>query len=197
MRKLGILLLTLMVAFSIVGCELTIPTILSFDDPITPAVTEVSSLPTESATPMPTTAPTEEPETKWIYAVKKVATAGLNEYWQADGLKLGDDPATVTIYTSAPKDENGEFVLEDSNIWAVIVSTNNRAYPLFPRATIELGGVNAAIMTDFDESGHILLTVRQSSLYCVYDWKFDGNKDAFYISHSIELNDIQFLGESN
>ncbi|MDR1209225.1 MAG: hypothetical protein LBK41_02765 [Clostridiales bacterium] len=178
-----------------VGCGIpSLPTVLPTEvTVIATPVAPTAAPPTETLESYPIY---ERPETNWIYAARQVSTDGLNEFWRAEDISLNGYSSAVTVYTSAQRGSDGEFMFDDGNTWAVLVEKGGDVFPLFPREYVQLGGVRAAALTDADGAARVILTVRQSASYTVLDCAYDASKDAFRISETLKLENINLYGES-
>lgn len=110
---------------------------------------------------------------------KNSATAVQNG-WSETGhasLSLSDgQTASVKLYTSAQKDENGELMWDDGNTWLLEAEINGDYYPLINKY-IQLGKVN--FTAGEDENGNASITAVISTGTGITVEKYTYNGSAF------------------
>jgi len=124
----------------------------------------------------------------------------MNLFWQHDNLQfVADDNARLSIFVSAEKDENGDFLFDDGQEWAVLMETSLGNYPLFHRQYVQLGGVSCIVYNDDmdnDTVSHVLVTVEQTAGYQLYDCVFDSDKEAFMVIPVYDAEHINLITNS-
>lgn len=137
------------------------------------------SLPTPTADNFATDKPADvfQPEKNIIE--KNTATAvqnGWTEVAHAEVALSSNDTATVKLYTSAQKDENGEFVWDDGNSWLLETESNGGYYALINKY-IQLGRVD--FTAGEDENGNASITAVISTGTGITVDKYTYNGTAF------------------
>lgn len=121
----------------------------------------------------------EAPRPEKNITEKNSATAVQNG-WSETGnasLSLSDgQTASVKLYTSAQKDENGELMWDDGNTWLLEAEINGDYYPLINKY-IQLGKVN--FTAGEDENGNASITAVISTGTGVTVEKYTYNGSAF------------------
>lgn len=113
---------------------------------------------TLTPSPQPTAGNTETQRHEKNITEKNSKTAvqdGWSEVGKAN-IKLGENSnAAVKLYTSAQKDENGELMWDDGNMWLLEVEKNGEYYALINKY-IQLGKVDFS--AGEDENGNVSIT---------------------------------------
>ena len=118
----------------------------------------------------------------WVAASDSVDLDGMNIYWQQDNLQFAaDDKAELILYVGAEKDSKGNFVLDDSNSWLLLMETSLGKYLLLPKQNVRLGGVYCSAFNDADGNSHVIVTVQQTAAHQVYDCIFDNDAKEFQV----------------
>ncbi len=104
--------------------------------------------------PMP---PMETARTERNIIEKNSQTAVAPNHTEVSGAPITIDgsQAEVKLYTSAEKDENGEFLWDDGNQWVLEVQKDGEYYTLINKY-VQLGKVS--VMTAADDSGEGVIT---------------------------------------
>jgi hypothetical protein len=165
---------------------------------------EPSVQPSPSVSPPPETSDTSiyNLDDELIAPVDSVDIDGMTLYWESsDYIRLtSDSDAKVYIYVDAEKHE-GEFLFDTGQNWMLIVETFMGYYPLFPRQWVQHGGVSCDIY--YADSGnaydifHVLITVRYSTGYEVYECVFDDNIRAFRVAPVFSALNINPMANSH
>ena len=137
-----------------------------------------------------------------------VDLTGMNLFWDyylseqsiPDAPFTDDVNARIAIYTSAARDESGEFLYDDGQDWIISMETSSGDYLLFPRKYVQLGGVSCSVFFDWDNASdnalHVLITEQQGAGYQIYDCVFDSAKSEFMVKPVYEAGNISFLTSS-
>jgi len=137
---------------------------------------------------------------EWITPAGNIDMDNMNLFWQHDNLQfVADDNARLSIFVSAEKDENGDFLFDDGQEWAVLMETSLGNYPLFHRQYVQLGGVSCIVYNDDmdnDTVSHVLVTVEQTAGYQLYDCVFDSDKEAFMVIPVYDAEHINLIANS-
>ena len=137
---------------------------------------------------------------EWIAPASNIDIDNMNLFWQHDNIQfVADDNAKLSIFVNAEKDENGDFLFDDGQEWAVLMETSLGNYPLFRRQYVQLGGVSCIVYNDYTDNdmvSHVLVTVEQTAGYQLYDCVFDSNKEAFMVIPIYDAQDINFITDS-
>ena len=144
-----------------------------------------------------------EGETEVITSDGSIDYTGMNLYWQNDYLQFAaDENAKLSLYVRAEQDGNGEFMFDDGQEWLLVMETSFGNYPLFPRRYVQLGGVSCTVFNAFNEQSgeyddfHVLVTVRESAGYEIYECTFDSDKKEFKSVTVYKAGNINPIGGS-
>jgi hypothetical protein len=130
----------------------------------------------------------------WIDATDFIDTAGMNLYWQYDNIRfVADNNATLSMYVNAEKDNDGVLFFDDGQDWLLLMETSLGKYPLFPRQYLQFGEVSCSAFHDAENDFHVIITVRQTAGYRIYDCVFDKDKKAFKRSTVYDTENINFI----
>lgn len=136
----------------------------------------------------------------WIVPSNDIDMDGFHLFWRCDNVQLADDKsAALSIYVKAEVSDSGEFLFDDGQDWLVLMETSSGDYPLFPRQYVQLGGVSCAVFNDYagDETvSHVVVTVRQTAGYQIYDCVFDSEKAAFAAVPVYDAQAVNFIAAS-
>lgn len=98
---------------------------------------------------------------------------GWTEVAHADIALTPDDKATIKLYTSAQKDENGEFMWDDGNTWLLEAESNGGYYALINKY-IQLGRVNFTAGEDENGNGSITAVISTGTGITVEKYTYNG-----------------------
>ena len=139
--------------------------------------------------------------TEWINTSDNVDIDGMSIYWQTDNICFKEDNnAKITLYVAAEKNDDGEFSFDDGQEWLLIMETSFGSYPLFPRRYVQLGRVEYSAFNG--DSGvaydvfHVIVTVRQSAGFEIYECVFDNARKAFKKIPVYNASNINLVGGS-
>ena len=122
---------------------------------------------------------------EWIMPVGDIDMAGMNLFMKYENIQFfADENAKLSIYVCADIDENGEILFDDGQDWLVLMETSFGDYPLFPRQRVQLGAVSCVIFNDYvgeETVQHVLVSVRQTAGYEIYDCVFNNEKGAYLV----------------
>jgi len=139
--------------------------------------------------------------TNRINPADSIDLSGMNLYWQDDNLYFPEDNgAKLSLYVDAEKGDDGNFLYNDAHNWLLVMETSFGDYPLFPRKYLQLGKVEYAAFNEFGSDAydifHVLVTVRQSAGYEIYDCIFNADSKAFQIAPVYNISNINPVGGS-
>jgi hypothetical protein len=120
---------------------------------------------------------------------------GMNLYWSTDI----EPDQTLSLYTAAQYDNETGFAWDDGQDWALIFENNAGVFPLFPRQYVQLGGVSCSAYYEWDVEPavlHVLVEVRQTAGYTIYDCVYDGPRGEFNVDTVYDADEINFMGSS-
>ncbi|WP_054743118.1 hypothetical protein [Cellulosilyticum ruminicola] len=113
----------------------------------------------------------------------KVPIEAVSEVDFLEGLNLGsaytletaDGNVDIELYAAAEVDENGGFVLDDGQEWALVARKGDIIYPLVGCTYIQNGGLNYTVYIDYDqnEMPHILVEIHSGSSMSYYDCTYE------------------------
>lgn len=108
-------------------------------------------------------------------------------------LEAANGNVEIELYASAEVDENGEFILDDGQEWALIARIGETIYPLIERTYIQNGGLNYTVYTDYDqnEMPHILVEMHSGSGISYYDCTY--NTQGFMRETILDAGNINVL----
>lgn len=133
----------------------------------------------------------------WITSTEAVDLEGMNLYWQHDNIQFrADENAKLSLYVKAEKDDSGQLLFDDGQDWLLLLETAIGNYPLFERKYVQIGGVACDVFIGADDTFHILVIVRQTAGYLMYDCVFYSDKQAFKIVPIYEAKGINFITTS-
>lgn len=110
-------------------------------------------------------------------------------------LQDDDTPELISLYVRAEKMDNGEFVFDDGQDWALLVESDEGVYPLFERDFVQLGTISCTVYRDV-ESLHVLVQRLQGAGLEIYDCIYNVEKAAFLRTPVYSAAGINFLGSS-
>ena len=127
--------------------------------------------------------------------------SGMSLYCQSDSIYFAaDDSAKVSLYVQAGKNDDGEFMLDDGQDWLLIMETSFGNYPLFPREYVQLGMVDYIVFNEYGDNTHdtfhILVTVKMSASYEIYDCIYVDDEKAFRAEPVYTAMNINPVGSS-
>lgn len=83
----------------------------------------------------------------------------------------------ISMYTTAPKDENGKMVWDDGQKWFLIVNNEDTEYVLFDDY-VQLGTLNFWLFSSKDKQ-HIMTLQTGSAVLKLSDYMYDNEKGTF------------------
>ena len=83
----------------------------------------------------------------------------------------------ISMYTTAPKDENGKMVWDDGQKWFLIVNNEDTEYVLFDDY-VQLGTLNFWLFSSKDKH-HIMTLQTGSAVLKLSDYMYDNEKGTF------------------
>ncbi|MDR1538777.1 MAG: hypothetical protein LBU32_12430 [Clostridiales bacterium] len=137
-----------------------------------------------------------ESSLRWISASDELDLSGMNIFSQKI-VPFADDEASVTAYTAAEKSQDGTFMFDDGQDWALVIETADGAYPLFPRQYVQLGGVFATYYLDIgaeETIPHVLVNLMTSSVIYIYDCAYDADAKAFSVLDVFKTDNASVFG---
>lgn len=138
---------------------------------------ETASLEPSDASPKPASGDVFQPEKNITEKNSETAVQnGWTEVAHADITLSDGDSAKIKLYTSAQKDENGEFMWDDGNTWLLEAESNGGYYALINKY-IQLGKVD--FTAGEDENGHASITAVISTGTGITVEKYTYNGTAF------------------
>ena len=137
-------------------------------------------------------------EQEWITPCTPPDMTGMTLYWQNDNVQFPADPnAKLSLYVNAQKDADGYFMFDDGQDWLLVMETASGDYPLFPRQFVQLGKVSCTSLIDSSDVYHVLVTIKQSAAYVIYDCVYNSDKQAFERVHVLDFSGINLIGSSD
>lgn len=118
----------------------------------------------------------------------------FNEYQDcAYDFDHDDVEENITLYTSAQKDDNGEFMWDDSQNWILAVEGNNGSYTLYEAH--ERGKLELFVSENYGENGEeypsIRLMISTSSGFEIREYTYrDGNFREEVVYNAGSLNEL-------
>ena len=82
---------------------------------------------------------------------------------------------TIEVYCQGTIGQNGNYLLDDGQEWALVLRKGEKIYPLFERSYIQLGGLEYTIYEDYDnyDQIHIMVTYDTGAAIMYYDCTYD------------------------
>lgn len=82
---------------------------------------------------------------------------------------------SVEVYCQGEIDDEGHYLLDDGQEWALILRRDNQVYPLFERSYIQLGGLEYMVYEDYEDYGrvHIIVAYNTGAAIMYYDCTYD------------------------
>ena len=93
-----------------------------------------------------------------------------------------DDTATTSLdlYCEAAFNDQGELMLDDGQMWSLVVQREDVIYPVFPKDFIQLGDLGFTSYKDYDtDRWHILIEKTQGAGITLYDVYYEASLDLF------------------
>lgn len=166
-RKLWAFLPALVLAGALAGCG--------------PDAPEATPGLTPDPTPVPTQRAEAEQEAVDIAALPNGSfLEGMERYKEIDLDGEAGGLYGVALYTTARRDEMGDFQWDDGQEFALAVQAQDGFYPLIPRNYVQLGDVDFTSFVDGDTGEfHVLVQVTQGAGVEVYDFTYLPQEQVF------------------
>lgn len=123
---------------------------------------------------------------------------GLNcfSHYEIDMDKDGNNES-IEVYSQGSIDNNGRYLLDDGQEWALILRKGEEIYPLFERSYIQLGGLEYTIYEDYDdyERMHIIVAYNTGTAMIYYDCTYDEESGYIRRESVYEASNISKLQE--
>ena len=145
--------------------------------------------------------PNDRTADEWITPVNAIDMSGMSLYCQSDNIYFAaDSNAKVSLYVQAGKNDDGTFQLDDGQDWLLIMETSFGNYPLFSRKFVQLGMVDYIVFNEYSDNAsdifHVLVTVKMSASYDIYDCIFINDEKAFKTAPVYSAMNINPVGSS-
>lgn len=105
-----------------------------------------------------------------------------------------DNKGVVTIYTNAEKDDEGDFMWDDSNKFMIVVEINDKSFILMEEEVISLGIPHVDVLEDTDGKLHIILNDKRTAVYKVYDHEYNVQNSTFDRYLILNFEGINYFG---
>lgn len=137
------------------------------------------------------------PETaKTIEQTENIDLNGLNEYKSIKNVSLEETSGikSIVLYTDAEEDENGNFLWDDGQNYALVAEDQDGYFELIPKTYLQFCDFDISYFEKLDENEHcVLVTVRSNSSYIVKEFKYDGENDVFTETEAYCAENINYL----
>ncbi len=105
----------------------------------------------------------------------------------------------IELYANITKNESGELMYEDSNMWKLLVRDNDKIYPLYD-GPISLGKMKFWVYSSpQDKNTHIAALIDSTNNVSLIDYVFD-KKEQSYLKktlHDIKIENLLFSSTYN
>ncbi len=105
-----------------------------------------------------------------------------------------DNKGVVTIYTNAEKDDEGDFMWDDSNKFMVVVEIKDKSYILMEEELVSLGMPHVDVFEDAYGKLHIILNDKRTAVYKVYDHEYNVKNSTFDRFSLLNFEGINYFG---
>lgn len=140
------------------------------------------------------------PEADYIVPSAPIDTSDLNIYWQYEITGFsGEENAILALYVNAEKDDNEQFLFDDRNEWALVLTYKDDKFNLLDRQFLQLGDVSCSVFFDFNGENpipHILTTIQQTASYEIFEFIYDSSDNRFLKNTVYDMQNINFITES-
>jgi len=104
---------------------------------------------------------------------------------------------TIEVYCQSGMDENGRYLLDDGQDWALILRKGDEIYPLFEKSFIQLGGLEYMVYEDCDNYNrkHIIIYYNTGAAIMYYDCTYDEESGYIRRDNLYEASNISKLNE--
>ncbi len=101
------------------------------------------------------------------------------------------------LYTTAGKDEDGEFMWDDSQEFALVVEHDSGYHELIPRQMIQLGEIDFKTFYEVETNDfHVLAEYNQMAGVKIVDFVYDEEKGEFNETVVYEASNINYMQEA-
>lgn len=120
---------------------------------------------------------TPEPQTTIVLTTDTQEFDDMTLYEECEYDVTGTGDETIELLTDAIKGEDNEFYWDDSHDWALIVKTNDGAYPLYHDHAH--GELTLNMREFYEEDGNVVpvicLTISSSAGFEIREYRFSDN----------------------
>lgn len=104
---------------------------------------------------------------------------------------------SIEVYCQGTVDENGQYLLDDGQNWALILRKDGEIYPLFEKSYIQFGGLEYTVYEDYEDYGrtHIMVSYNTGAAMIYYDCTYDEESGYIRRESVYEANNINKLRE--
>lgn len=127
---------------------------------------------------------------------KAIYTEGLN-LLNNYTIEQGSQIITLEVYSSADLSTEGEVLYDDGQEWTIIAECGEKAYVLFERSYIQMGGLSYKVYTDYDAANalHIFIEKKEGAGFGFYDCVLNEEDKSFTRKLVYEAENINILSE--
>lgn len=101
----------------------------------------------------------------------------------------------VEVYCQGEITEDGNYLLDDGQVWSLVVRKGKDIYPLFEKSYIQLGGLEYLVYKDYDdyEKIHVLIQYKAGAGIMTFDCVYDEETGNFNRNIVYEASNISIL----
>ena len=125
---------------------------------------------------------------------------GLNLFSKyAVDFDLDGENEEIEVYCQGSIEKDGSYLLDDGQLWTLIVRKGDEIFPLFEKSYIQLGGLGYTVYVDYDryEELHLLIKYKTGAGLINYDCVFDSESGRFIRETVYEASNINILRDWN
>lgn len=123
-------------------------------------------------------------------------TEGLNLFSRTTiDIDSDGENEAVEVYCDGEIDENGDYLMDDGQNWALILRKDDAIYPLFNKEYIQIGGLQYAIYQDYDDYDkvHIIIEYKSGTALYYYDCTYDNKSGDILRNDFFEARNINLI----
>lgn len=121
---------------------------------------------------------------------------GLNRFssYSVD-FDLDGNNEVLEVYCQGEMTEDGTYLLDDGQVWSLVIRKGKDIYPLFEKSYIQLGGLEYLVYKDYDdyEKIHVLIQYKAGAGMMTFDCVYDEETGNFRRDMIYEASNISVL----
>ncbi|MEF9959091.1 MAG: hypothetical protein RR448_08495 [Niameybacter sp.] len=106
---------------------------------------------------------------------------------------IGEKTYSIEGYSEAQMDEQGKFMLDDGQRWAIIIREGEKVYPVYGPKYNQLGQIEYTTYLDEENGLHIVVYDIQGAGMAITEYSFDTKEKAFVGKLVYEASNINYF----